>query len=125
MTDMKDATNFHLRKIDAQNSTHEQIDDAMEDFDGDSSEELERPIMKGTLCAALFTADNRWYRARVLGTVGRGQIEVKFIDYGNVEKVAENTLRKLPAHLLSFEPQAMSASFAYIKTPRLDMTMGQ
>ena len=104
MTDMKDATNFHLRKIDAQNSTHEQIDDAMEDFDGDSSEELERPIMKGTLCAALFTADNRWYRARVLGTVGRGQIEVKFIDYGNVEKVAENTLRKLPAHLLSFEP---------------------
>ena len=108
MTDMKDATSFHLRKADG-SGQHQRIDDAMEDFDADSSEELERPIIKGTLCAALFDDDQKWYRARVLGTAGRGQISVRFIDYGNEEVLAESTLRKLPAHLLAFEPQAISS----------------
>lgn len=39
--------------------------------------------MKNTLCAALFSADNMWYRVKVLGTAGRGEIKVLFIDYGN------------------------------------------
>lgn len=46
----------------------------MEEFDAASSGELERPIMKGTLCAALFNADDKWYRVKVLGTAGRGEI---------------------------------------------------
>lgn len=95
----------------------------MEEFDGESAEDIQRPIMKGTLCAALFTADNKWYRVRVVGKA-KGEIEVKFIDYGNSEKVPEATLRKLPAHLLAYEPQAMSASLAYVRAPRLDQTLG-
>lgn len=81
----------------------------MEEFDAESSGELERPIMRGTLCAALFSADDKWYRVKVNGTMGRGDIKVEFIDYGNTEVVNENTLRKLPAHLISYEPQAMHA----------------
>ena len=100
---MKDATSFHLRKVDSA-SQYQRIDDAMEAFEASTSEELERPIKKGTLCAALFSADDLWYRTRVVGTAGRGEIEVKFIDYGNTEVVSESTLRKLPAHLISFEP---------------------
>jgi len=96
----------------------------MADFDAASSEELERPIKKGTLCAALFSADDMWYRTKVVGSAGRGEIEVKFIDYGNTEVVPEGTLRKLPAHLISFEPQAMEASFAFIRTPKLENTQG-
>lgn len=77
----------------------------MEHFDAQTADELERPIKKGTLCAALFRTDSKWYRVKVLGTVGKGQVEVKFIDYGNVEVVnAEADLRKLPAHLLAYEP---------------------
>jgi len=108
MTDMKDATSFHLRRVDS-SSPYQRIDDAMEEFDANTAEDLERPIMKGTLCAALFTEDNKWYRVKVMGTVGRGELDVKFIDYGNTAKMSEGTLRKLPAHLLAFEPQAMSA----------------
>ena len=92
----------------------------MEEFDADSSEELEKPIKKGTLCAALFNVDNLWYRARVLGIAGRGEIQVKFIDYGNTEVLPEGTLRKLPAHLISYEPQAMESSFAFLRAPKLD-----
>ncbi len=107
MLDMKDATSFQLRRVDT--NTYQRIDDAMEEFDSSSAEELQRPIMKGTLCAALFSGDDKWYRVRVLGTAGKGNLDVKFIDYGNQETVQESTLRKLPAHLLAFEPQAMSA----------------
>jgi len=76
----------------------------MEEFDPSTAEELERPILKGTLCAALFDADNLWYRVRVLGNAGRGDYDIKFIDYGNTAKLSESALRKLPAHLLAFEP---------------------
>ena len=76
--------------------------------------------MKGTLCAALFSADDRWYRVRVMGNAGRGEYDIKFIDYGNTEVLNENTLRKLPAHLLAFEPQAMEAQLAYLQVPRLE-----
>lgn len=81
--------------------------------------------MKGTLCAALFSADNLWYRVRVLGSQGRGDIQVEFIDYGNIEIVNESILRKLPAHLLAYEPQAMHSQLAFVRTPKLTRTMGQ
>ena len=82
MTDMVDGTSFSVRKVDG-TSQHQRIDDAMEAFDGDTAQEIQKPIMKNTLCAALFSADNMWYRVKVLGTAGRGEIKVLFIDYGN------------------------------------------
>ena len=100
-------------------NVYQRIDDAMEDFDAGSAEELERPIMKGTLCAALFSGDDKWYRVRVLGSSGKGMVDVKFIDYGNQETIKDSSLRKLPAHLLAFEPQAMAAKLAFVRTPRL------
>lgn len=97
----------------------------MEKFDADNAEELEKPIKKGTLCAALFANDKTWYRVRVLGTQAKGLTEVQFIDYGNKESVRPDMdLRKLPAHLLAYEPQALPASFAYIKCPRLSQQYG-
>jgi len=82
MTDMVDATSFSVRKVDS-SSQHKRIDEAMEAFNGDTAEEIQKPIMKGTLCAALFGADNMWYRVKVLGSAGRGEIKIVFIDYGN------------------------------------------
>ena len=39
MTDMKDATSFHVRRIDGQ-SQHKKIDDAMAVFDATTAEEI-------------------------------------------------------------------------------------
>ena len=72
----------------------------MEKFHPTSAEDLEKPIKKGTLCAARFTVDNRWYRASVIRTVGKGQIEVEFVDFGNIEVVNGDDLKRLPASLL-------------------------
>lgn len=80
--------------------------------------------MRDTLCAALFSADNLWYRVRIVSNAGRGEYEIKFIDYGNTEKVSEANLRKLPAHLLAYEPQAMQAQLAYMRVPHIENTLG-
>ena len=39
----------------------------------------------GTLCAAQYTVDDGWYRARVEQVVGADSYDVMFVDYGNRE----------------------------------------
>jgi hypothetical protein len=42
-------------------------------------------IQTGTLCAAQYTVDDAWYRARVTKGTGPDSYEVVFVDYGNGE----------------------------------------
>ena len=97
----------------------------MINFDPTTAEELEKPIMKGTLCAARFASDMKWYRVRVLGTTGPNLLDVKFIDYGNTASAKSSDLRILPAHLLAYEPQAFQSSLAYLNAPRFERIMGK
>ena len=94
----------------------------MENFDPNTADFLEKPVNKGTLCAARFVDDENWYRAKLLGPVP-GQIgkqHVQFIDFGNCSTViVESDTRKLPAHLLQYEPLAFPAYLAYISIPGL------
>lgn len=124
VTHVTDASRFYVRVLDKA-KVYKKIEDAMAKFDPKNAEELEKPIKKGTLCAAYSAEDKSWYRVRVVGTVGKGLIDVFFIDYGNHETInSEGDLRKLPAHLLAYEPQAILASFAFIKCPRRTQQMG-
>ncbi|CAN8025786.1 unnamed protein product, partial [Ixodes persulcatus] len=47
---------------------------------------LEGPA-PGHLCAALYAADELWYRARIEGIGEEGTLSARFIDYGNAETV--------------------------------------
>lgn len=69
MCDLTDGKNFHLRMGFSDDA--EKIDDAMESFIPSTTEPMERPINKGTLCAARFSEDQCWYRARILGPAPR------------------------------------------------------
>ena len=92
----------------------------MEHFDPHTADYLEKPVNKGTLCAARFSDDENWYRAKLLSTVPgqSGRYNVRFIDFGNTSTVAvESDTRKLPAHLLQYEPLAYPAYLAYISIP--------
>jgi len=63
----------------------------------------------GTLCAALYSEDELWYRSRVteLDRDG-GNAVVLFIDYGNSDTVAIDSLRCLLTEpLLNLDPQAI------------------
>lgn len=53
-----------------------------------------------TICTALYSEDNGWYRARILRPPtadDKGAVEVVFIDYGNTSTVRQ--LRVLPANI--------------------------
>ena len=50
----------------------------------------------GTFCAAQFSEDKVWYRARVTALHG-SEVEVCFIDYGNSERVRATELKPLQA----------------------------
>ena len=54
MTNVVDGSSFHVR-IKDQNSSYVKIDKAMNSFDANKAEELQKPIIKGTLCAARFS----------------------------------------------------------------------
>jgi len=102
MTNVVDGRIFHVRVLD-KNAHYVKIENLMANFDSTNSQELQKPILKGTLCAAKFSHDGKWYRAKVIGSLGKGQLEVLFIDYGNTDIINSEdskNLRKLPANLL-------------------------
>lgn len=59
---------------------------------------LTKPPKKGELVSARFAENNKYYRARVIGVdrVSK-KIQVKHVDFGNVDTVALASLRALPA----------------------------
>jgi len=123
MTDIVDATRFHVRIIG--NSQIDEIDDKMAKFNEEETGDLAQPIKKGTLCAAKYKEDDGWYRAKVLQPHGKGIVEVQFIDYGNVEQVHSSDLKVLPQNLLAFPPQVTECTLAYVKAPRIDRAFGK
>jgi len=123
LTDLVDATKFHVRIL--ADTVIGKIEAAMAKFSPESAEELEKPIRKGTICAALYNEDGNWYRAKISRSLGKGMVEVEFIDYGNMETVQSDDLRKLPTDLLAFEPQAKLCTLAYIRAPKIDKAYGK
>ena len=51
----------------------------------DGSRGMLMNIKTGTLCAAQYTVDDAWYRARVTQGTRPDSYEVVFVDYGNGE----------------------------------------
>ena len=65
------------------------------------------------LCAAMWTVDQRWYRASVVETRDR-QAVVRFVDFGNKEIVNVTDIRLLTTDFLQLPAQAMHCRFAGI-----------
>ncbi len=105
MTDITDASRFHLRfQGETAAGEYRKIEAELGRFNPLQHEDLERPVKKGTICCARFKLDDSWYRAKVIQSVAKGEFEVEFIDFGNSDTVSGNTgdLKKLPESLLHY-----------------------
>jgi staphylococcal nuclease domain-containing protein 1 len=98
MTDITDASRFYVRLQN--DNQYDKIEKEMAKIDFALEDDLEKPVKKGTICAARFKLDNHWYRSRVLRSLAKGQHEVQFIDFGNVDVANSEDLKKLPSALL-------------------------
>ncbi|KAK2576789.1 hypothetical protein KPH14_005431 [Odynerus spinipes] len=67
-------------------------------------------LEEGTLCAALYSIDNMWYRAEVLDA-DEDITTVRFIDYGNTDVIdnKSNNIRELTEKLKSMKKYAIKS----------------
>lgn len=97
LTDIIDATRFHVRIVGEHQ--YPKVENELSKFQPHKAEDLEKPVKRGTLCAARFKEDNKWYRARILKSLGKGDYEVEFIDFGNVGPVNSDDMKRLSPNL--------------------------
>lgn len=75
---------------------------------------------RGDLCAAKFSEDNEWYRAKVERLQANKQVSVIYIDYGNKEITSVTHLAPLPIAFISDPPYAKEFGLALARLPRDD-----
>lgn len=76
-------------------------------------------LRPGLVVAAKYSADNTWYRAKVLYVHKGKGVDVRFIDYGNEELVDGKDIRRFgaAAPFANSSPIAMEVNFAHIIVP--------
>ncbi|XP_056013676.1 staphylococcal nuclease domain-containing protein 1-like isoform X1 [Ostrea edulis] len=67
-------------------------------------------------CAAKFSQDNEWYRAKIEKVDG-SKVTVLYVDYGNREQTTTTCLATLPASFQTLAPQATEYCLACVTLP--------
>lgn len=83
-------------------------------------------LKPGTIVAAKFSADNRWYRAKLLFVHRDGGVDVRFVDYGNEEKLTAKNIRRfgIAAGFISSPPIAVEVALEHLVVPGADDPSG-
>ncbi|KAK3585672.1 hypothetical protein CHS0354_020238 [Potamilus streckersoni] len=108
---------FYAQNVDNGPQLEKLMDQLRQDMESDPPLPGSHTPKKGDLCAAKFSADNQWYRARVEKQEGPGKVLVRFIDYGNKEVVETTKTAPLPPSFHSLSPQAQEYLLACVTLP--------
>ncbi|XP_053822948.1 tudor and KH domain-containing protein isoform X1 [Vidua chalybeata] len=71
-------------------------------------------VRPGDIVAAPYLDDGEWYRARVLGTLDNGHLDLYYVDFGDNGEAPPEALRALRSDFLSLPFQAIECSLAGI-----------
>lgn len=66
------------------------------------------------ICAAQYSVDKQWYRARVLELPGGAQVKVQYVDFGNTEVLHHQSLKKLFDKFFKLNIQAIPCKLAHV-----------
>ncbi|KAJ9579969.1 hypothetical protein L9F63_004352, partial [Diploptera punctata] len=66
----------------------------------------------GMPCAAKYTVDKRWYRAKIIDLPGNKMVEVYYVDFGNQEVIPWTLLRKIQPQFLRIAAQGIHCSMS-------------
>ncbi|XP_015135505.2 LOW QUALITY PROTEIN: tudor and KH domain-containing protein isoform X1 [Gallus gallus] len=90
------------------------ISEMTQHYEGsDCVAELEA-VQAGDIVAAPYTDSSNWYRARVLGTLENGNLDLYYVDFGDNGEAPREALRVLRSDFLSLPFQAIECSLAGI-----------
>jgi staphylococcal nuclease domain-containing protein 1 len=102
----------------------EQLEELMKQLAADDTPGEYAPKEK-EIVKAQFTADDTWYRAKVLKVLDNNEYQVQYVDYGNSEVIPASRIRKLPAELNKLPHQATEAVLAFLKTNSIEDEFGR
>ncbi|NXQ58100.1 TDRKH protein, partial [Anthoscopus minutus] len=71
-------------------------------------------VQPGAIVAAPYLAAGEWYRARVLGALANGHLDLYYLDFGDNGEAPPEALRALRSDFLSLPFQAIECSLAGI-----------
>jgi len=69
-------------------------------------------VVVGLPCAAQFSADGKWYRAKVVELTASGIVTVLYVDYGNSESLPLDSVCKLIQRFLPLPAQVNGVDYA-------------
>jgi len=121
VTEILDGSRFYVQVA---GNDAEQLEELMKNLSVETSDEPHKPLI-GELVKAQFTADDAWYRGKVLAITPEGEYDILYVDFGNAETLPASRLRSLDASFKDLPHQAQEASLAFVKTPELDEDYGQ
>ncbi|XP_053312057.1 RING finger protein 17 [Spea bombifrons] len=111
---MNDPSDFYIHVLDSSEylSIVNKIQKVYNDEDAEDFEIL-YPVI-GQPCIAKYE-DEDWYRAEVIGLPGNQEVDVKYVDFGNVARVSIRKLRKVKGEFLRLPCQAICCRLAFIQ----------
>eukprot|EP01133_Synstelium_polycarpum_P017470 gene17470-20845_t len=104
-------TELYVRPASSVNEVEELIKKL--EIDNDAPAGAFNPAV-GDLVTARFSADNKWYRAKVLSVEGK-DIRVMFYDYGNSETTTLSKLKPLASKYTSMPSISYPVTLAFLK----------
>ncbi|XP_015211704.2 tudor and KH domain-containing protein isoform X1 [Lepisosteus oculatus] len=81
-------------------------------YNNGTQDEKIRSVVVGDIVAAPYRQHGTWHRARVLGFLGNGLVDVYYVDYGDNGEISPDWLRNLRSDFLSLPFQAIECSLA-------------
>ncbi|XP_062936150.1 RING finger protein 17 [Cynocephalus volans] len=113
-------TDFYVQLVESLDVLFllKRIEEFYESKDGENLEVL-CPV-KDQACVAKFE-DGVWYRAKVTGLPGHQEVEVKYVDFGNIAKITPNKMRKIKDEFLNHPEKAIKCKLAYIEPCKMTM----
>ncbi|XP_075448430.1 RING finger protein 17 isoform X2 [Ascaphus truei] len=112
MSYMNNPSDFYIHLFDSDEYYH--LANKIQEVYNNEGDNLEIlcPVM-GQACISEY--DGEWFRAEVVGLPGWQEVEVKYVDFGNVSRVNVRTLKQILDEFVNIPCKAICSRLAYIE----------
>nr|XP_004540143.1 tudor domain-containing protein 6 [Maylandia zebra] len=93
----------------------------MQDLQNHYSSARSQPLIQ-SICVARNPDDNMWYRARIVANSNSPVVDVRFIDYGQIQKVPLQDVHPIDPAFLRLSTQAFPCCLFSLKSPTYPVT---
>lgn len=100
---------FHCQPVKSAQDLQNMMDGLNKHIEGTAPASAFQPKLQAP-CVAQYSDDHMWYRAIVTGLKRSGDVEVRFVDFGNHETLKSSSIRSLPSKFLAFPIQGIPCS---------------